>query len=237
VPCSFIGRCQHSEKHAVSIFRTDGTRLGSRGLTIWEIKGLRKGSQSERRNMEKAGYLGGGLGREWSKRRNGPFQGPPETVTFLFKACFYSLKSWMRGFHDLRWHRCTKLNGPKSQDNTNITPTYIRTWNLIIKDINSTGTKSVFKSDSITMLIISTGNATHRPNTALLPHYMLYVLHWKRQVESCDYIPFVHYLQPAKLYHFNNCFTTTHYHMGIGDLNPHIMGLPAGLTLALGLIV
>jgi hypothetical protein len=35
---------------------------------------------------------GGELGREWSKRRNGPFQRPLEEVMFLFRACFHSLK-------------------------------------------------------------------------------------------------------------------------------------------------
>jgi hypothetical protein len=30
------------------------------------------------------------LGREWSKRTHGPFQGPPEGVTFLFGSCFHS---------------------------------------------------------------------------------------------------------------------------------------------------
>jgi hypothetical protein len=40
-------------------------------------------------------------GRGWNKKRDGPFQGPPEGVMFLFRACFCTLRSQMRDFHDL----------------------------------------------------------------------------------------------------------------------------------------
>jgi hypothetical protein len=43
----------------------------------------------------------GGLIRECSKRRIGPFQGLPKGIMFLLTACFHSLRLQMRGFHDL----------------------------------------------------------------------------------------------------------------------------------------
>jgi hypothetical protein len=69
---------------------------------MWEAKA--EGRELERTNRAKGsgpigslqeGYMGG------SKRRDDPFEGPPEGVMFLFRACFCSPRSWMTGFHDL----------------------------------------------------------------------------------------------------------------------------------------
>jgi hypothetical protein len=66
---------------------------------VWFEEGeLKERGQSKRRNMEEriqtnreasSRLQRGRLDREFSERRIGPFQGPPEFVMFLLRACFF----------------------------------------------------------------------------------------------------------------------------------------------------
>jgi hypothetical protein len=89
VLCGFVGRCQHFGETCCLHLQGLSDKAGkSRACIGSEERRLREANQSERRNMGKgfgpigslqAGCEGEELGREWSKKRNGPFQGPPKS--------------------------------------------------------------------------------------------------------------------------------------------------------------
>jgi hypothetical protein len=101
------------EKHTFSIFREKMTEVGNGGLILYRVGGRRAEGvgQSGRRNVGKGSRQIGslqagsetGLGMEEREKeeKKWPFLGLTRGQQFLVMACFHSLRSRMRGFHDL----------------------------------------------------------------------------------------------------------------------------------------
>jgi len=119
--CSLVGQCERFKQTYCLHLQGWSVKAGKWTAYIWVggrkadggcQSGTRKrGIGSEATGSLQAGYREGGRvqSRYRRKRRNGPSQGLRDGVIFLVRACFYSFRLWMRGFHDLLWEKLSSL--------------------------------------------------------------------------------------------------------------------------------